>query len=76
MTYTTPEPKKILVIDASGYARRFYPYPKESVTPKGISEIARAAGGFGFIVQQGRARYGNNLNGLFHMAQGQGQGEA
>ena len=73
MTYTTPEPKKILVTTASGYVRRFYPYPKESVTPKGISEIARAAGGFGFIVQQSRALYGNNLNGLFHVAQGQGE---
>jgi hypothetical protein len=68
MTYQTPEPKKILVLDTEGRSRRFYPYSKDSVTPKGVSEVARLAGGFGFIVQGQRAIYGNSQNGLFSPA--------
>lgn len=65
MTYTAPEPKKLLTTDTDGYSRRFYPYPKENITPKGISEIARAAPGFGFIVKNSEAIYGNNTGGTF-----------
>ena len=74
MAYATPEPKKILILMPDGYDRRFYPYPKESSTPKGISEIARAAPAFGFVVLHQRALYGNNQNGTFVPAKGQAGG--
>jgi hypothetical protein len=71
MTYTTPEPKKILVTDAEGQSRRFYPYPKECKTPLGVHEVNRFASGFGFIVKNGQAIYGNSQGGIFSPARAQ-----
>lgn len=74
MAYATPEPKKILALMPDGHDRRFYPYPKENITPKGINEIVRSAPNFGFIVQNCEAIYGNATGGHFTPARRQAEG--
>ena len=67
MAYITPDPKKILTL-LKGRCHRFYPYPDENKTPKGIHPVVRFAPGFGFIIKDCKAIYGNNQSGAFTLA--------